>query len=515
MRLAPTLLGMTSAPAPQELAHKAVRGVAVTTLAQVLRLLIQIASVVILARLLTPRDYGLVAMVLAIVGVAELLRDMGLSPAAIRAPTLSRQERDNLFWLNTAAGAGLTVVVVVVAPLIAKVYDRPELTAIAWALAPTYFLSGLATQYRVDLTRRLRFGVLAAIDVACALIPLAIGIVAAVLGAQYWALVAQQLSSGVLACALLLAGCRWLPRAYRRDTPVGHFVRLGMSFVFGGLMSYLTRNADNVLVGHQFGAASLGAYTRSVQLVRTPLAQLQAPFGTVALPVLAGAGDDDERMMSGARRAQVALVYPILAGVTVLVVTAPAFVEIALGDSWAAAAPIMAWVAVSGGLACLTMPVLWVFAAKGLGRAITSYNAIATVIALCAMFLGLQWGAPGVAAGVAVAQLVALPLALWILRAEGRLAVGPLAFSASRVLALSLAAGALAAAVLRLADGVTSPVAQVLLAGAIVSAAFAAAAGVGAYRRDYKDIWVMVRLLRRRAEPSSDAEHADRRGPVL
>lgn len=506
---------MTSAPAPQELAHKAVRGVAVTSLAQVLRLLIQIASVVILARLLTPRDYGLVAMVLAIVGVAELLRDMGLSPAAIRAPTLSRQERDNLFWLNTAAGACLTALVVIVAPLIAQVYGRPELTAIAWALAPTFFLSGLATQYRVDLTRRLRFGVLAAIDLACAVVPLTIGIVAAALGAHYWALVAQQLSSGILACALLFAGCRWLPRAYHRGTPVGHFVRLGMSFVFGGLMSYVTRNADNVLVGHQFGPASLGAYTRSVQLVRTPLAQLQAPFGTVALPVLASAGDDDQRMMSGARRAQVALVYPILLGVTVIAVAAPAFVDIALGDSWAAAAPIMAWVAVSGGVACLTMPVLWVFAARGLGRAITSYNAIATVVALSAMAIGLQWGVSGVAAGVAVAQLIALPLALWILRVEGRLAVGPLAFSAARVLALSLAAGALAGVVLRLAaDGVTSPVPQVLLAGAVVSAAFAAAAGVGAYRRDYKDIWSMLRLIRRRAEPTSP-DQSGREGLVL
>jgi O-antigen/teichoic acid export membrane protein len=220
-------------------------------------------------------------------------------------------------------------------------------------------------------------------------------------------------------------------------------------------------------------------------------------------------------MMSGARRAQVALVYPILLGVTVIAVSAPAFVDIALGDSWAAAAPIMAWVAVSGGLACLTMPVLWVFAARGMGRAITSYNAIATIVALSAMVIGLHWGVSGVAAGVAVAQLIALPLALWILRAEGRLAVGPLAFSAARVLALSMAAGALAAVVLRLsADGVTSPVPQVLLAGAVVSAAFAAAAGVSAYRRDYKDIWSMLLLIRRRAEPTS-ADQSGRQGPVL
>lgn len=504
---------MTSAPAPQELAQKAVRGVAVTSVAQVLRLFIQIASVVILARLLTPRDYGLVAMVLAIVGVAELLRDMGLSPAAIRAPTLSREERDNLFWLNTAAGAGLTALVISVAPLVAEMYDNPELTAIAVALAPTFFLSGLATQYRVDLTRRLRFGVLAAIDLACSFVPLTIGIVAAALGAHYWALVAQQLSSGALTCALLFASCRWWPRAYHRHTPVGHFVRLGMSFVFGGLMSYVTRNADNVLIGHQFGPASLGVYTRSVQLVRTPLAQLQLPFGTVALPVLASAEDDDERMMSGARRAQLVLIYPILMGVTVVVVTAPAFVDIALGDSWTAAAPIMAWVAASGGLACLTMPVLWVFAARGLGRAITTYNAIATIVALCGMALGLQWGVSGVAAGVTVAQLLALPLALWILRVEGRLAVGAIAFSAARVLTLSLAAGAITAAVLRLAaDRVMSPVPQVLLAGAVVSAVFAAAAVVSAYRRDYRDIWMMLRLLRRRAEPASRSGRDD---PVL
>lgn len=489
---------MTSAPAPQGLGRRAVRGVAVTAGAQALRMVLQIASVVVLARLLTPDDYGLVAMVLAVVGIAELFRDLGLSPAAIRAETLSVKERDNLFWINTGLGASLGTVVAVAAPLVAMAYGRSELTAITLALAPTYLLSGFMTQYRVHLTRGLRFGALAAIDVVCAAVPLLIGVIAAYLGASYWALVIQQLSSGLLGCVLLVAACRWRPHRYDRGTPVEPFLRLGASFVFGGVMAYITRNADNVLIGHQFGASPLGLYTRSVQLVRTPLAQLQAPFGTVALPVLANAGDDDERMLSAAHRGQVALLYPVLALVAVLVSSSSAVVSIALGPQWSGAAPIMAWVALSGGLSCVTMPVLWMYAARGLGRAITRYNSIAAVLSLSAMVVGLRWGVEGVAAGVAVATAFTWPLALWFLKSEGRVPVSVLAWSGLRVVGLAALAGGCVVQV-RGWTSVGSPAAQLALACLIVGAVFLVAWVVPAFGRDYAHIRTMALHLRRRS----------------
>ena len=283
-----------------------------------------------LARLLTPQDYGLVAMVLAVIGVAEFLRDLGLGAAAVRAEHLSTHERDNLFWISSLLGLSFTVLTILSAPLIAAAYSRDELTLITMTLAPTFLLSGVCAQYRVDLLRRLRFASLAWIEVACAALGLGIGIGMALSGAGFWSLVVQQLATGVIALLLHAYACRWLPGAYDRSTSIMGFVRLGSAFMFGSVMAYISRNVDNVLIGHQFGASSLGLYTRSMQLVRTPLTQLQAPFATVALPVLVAAGVNDARLVSAARQGQLALAYPLMAVSAVVVASSSAMVELAL-----------------------------------------------------------------------------------------------------------------------------------------------------------------------------------------
>ena len=120
---------------------------------------------VVLARLLTPSDFGLVAMVTAVIGVAQLIRDFGLSLAAVRAPTLSREERDNLFWANFLMGLGCTIVIIVATPLIVAIYGQPRLTPIVLSLSIVFTFSGITTQYRANLSRELRFKALGLSDI--------------------------------------------------------------------------------------------------------------------------------------------------------------------------------------------------------------------------------------------------------------------------------------------------------------------------------------------------------------
>ena len=160
---------------------------------QGVRILVQIASVVVLSRLLTPRDYGLVAMVLAVVAVAEIFRDFGLSTAAIQAKVLTRAQQSNLWWLNAALGLGFGLVAIMAAPLVAALYDEPALTTLTAAMAGMFVLNGMGAQYRADLTRRLLFTRLAAATVLAPLLALGIAAYAAANGAGYWALVVQQL----------------------------------------------------------------------------------------------------------------------------------------------------------------------------------------------------------------------------------------------------------------------------------------------------------------------------------
>jgi O-antigen/teichoic acid export membrane protein len=465
------------------LGRKAVRGAAATGVSQLVRIALQIASVVTLARLLEPRDYGLVAMVLAVIGVADFLRDFGLGAAAVRAETLSQQERDNLFWLNTGLGLGFMTLIMLCAPLISAVYSRSELTLITIALAPSFLLSGLASQYRVDLLRRLKFGTLAWFDACSAGLALPIGIILAVAGAGYWALVAQQLTSGVITLTLLAVKCRWRPSAYDRSTPVSAFVRLGSAFVFGSLMAYVSRNADNVLIGQQFGAGTLGAYTRSVQLVRTPLTQIQSPFATVAVPVLVAAGANDRRLLEAASKGQTAMAYPIMATAAAVVAGAVPLVDLALGPQWRSVSDLIVWVAIGAAASSLATPAMWLFSVRGLGRAISGYNLTATVVTVLLLILGVQYGVEGVAAAAALAAILGWPLALVFARHYGHLPVSGLLVGGCRVVAIAVLAGVAGRQVVASFNTASSWL-QLAAAAITVALVFLAALPLPGYRQD-------------------------------
>ena len=147
------------------LADKAARGGGVTLAFQAVKFIVQTASLILLARLLTPEDFGIVAMVVAITGAADLIRDFGLSLAAVQAKQLSDAERTNLFWANTGIGFVCCVVVSAAAPLIVWIYDKPELLPIVFAVAGVFIVSGAATQFRAELMRSLRFTALSTTDV--------------------------------------------------------------------------------------------------------------------------------------------------------------------------------------------------------------------------------------------------------------------------------------------------------------------------------------------------------------
>ena len=212
---------------PADLGGIAARGTAVTLLTQGGRVLVQFGSVAVLARHLVPEEFGLVAMVAAVIGVAEVLRDFGLSMAAIQSPTLSEGERTNLFWANAVTGLACSVLAACAAPLVVKLYDEPELMRITLACSPLFFLNSLAAQFRAGLTRELRFKALGQSNLAAQVVAAGAAVALAASGAGVWALVAAMLVNSAVVGMLLavLAGRRpgWPQRtvSIRRSLPSG------------------------------------------------------------------------------------------------------------------------------------------------------------------------------------------------------------------------------------------------------------------------------------------------------
>ncbi|BDZ45924.1 oligosaccharide flippase family protein [Naasia aerilata] len=427
------------------LGDSAARGTGVTLLGQAVRVLLQFASTVILARLLTPEDFGLIAMVAAVIGISELIRDFGLSSAAIQAKNVTDDERTNLFWVNTGLGVLSSVVVILISPLIVLLYGEPRLVPIVAAMSTTFVFSGINTQFKADLTRSLRFGLLTGIETAGVVGGFVLGITGAILGWSYWAIVVQQVSTVAIACLLNVAASRWKPGLPKRSVSIRRFVKFGLGVLGTQTISYVTKNVDNVAIGAVWGASPLGLYDRAYQLLMTPLNQINAPMTRVALPILSRVHEQRDVFARYLQRSQLvgayltATVFAVAAGLSVPLVL------VLFGPKWTGVAPIFAALAVGGMLRAIAQISYWIYLATGrTGAQLRMFLAVRPFMILI-ILAGLPWGPFGVAIGSTVAYALHWVVSLWRVGVVTGVDTRPLFANAIRtIVTISIPCGVLA-----------------------------------------------------------------------
>ena len=217
----------TERGASHDLAARSARGGATRFAGQGAQFAFQIGATLILARLLTPGDFGLVAMVAVIVAFGTLLRDAGLSAAVVQSRTITRHQCAALFTVNILASVVLGVVICALGPAIARFFHRPELLWITVGLGVPLIIEGLATQHLALLRRNMMYSTLVLIQVGFQAAYFVGAVAAAAAGLGYWALVIGQ-ALGVLAVVTLtFFFCRWLPKQPRPGTEIGELLRLG------------------------------------------------------------------------------------------------------------------------------------------------------------------------------------------------------------------------------------------------------------------------------------------------
>lgn len=393
---------------------------------QSLKLLINLTSLVVLARLLTPSDYGLVAMVAAIVGIAELLRDMGLSTAAIQASTLNKAQRSNLWWLNTLLGTLAAGAVAVSAPAIAAFYGDSRLIPITWALSANLALAGATTQFRVDYVRSMRYGQLATIEVLAGILALVGAIYTALAGWGYWALVTQQLLNGILTLIVLCIGAGWLPGPYRRSEPVRPYLSFGLPVFASNILTYASQNLDSLLVGRFFGDSTLGHYNRGQQLVRMPMNQLRSPLNTVALRTLSQVHGSPDVYLRFVKKAQLAVIYPVGFAATLLAASADSVVPIVLGPGWDQVAMLVTFFVLGDAISTLASAGGWIYLSSGRSAALMRYTFLSTAVRIALILMALPFGLFAVASVYVVAAILLWPISLHLCGRAARMNTRPL-----------------------------------------------------------------------------------------
>lgn len=481
-------------PGDAGLGQRTARGAGQMVLGQVVKMVLQVGSVVVLARLLTPVDYGLIAIVLVVVGFGEIVRDFGLTTAAIQAKTLNVRQRNVLWWINTGIGSLLAIATFIAAPAVAALFDDLRLADICRWLALTFVINGMSAQYRADLNRKLRFAALVVTDVASQIVGIFIGVALALGGAAYWSLVAQQLSQAASALLIMVVIGHWAPGLPSRTEGVRPLIRYGIGMTGSQFVGYVMGNVDTYAISLSFGVGPLGLYNRAYQLVMRPLSQLRSPSTAVALPALSRLQDNPGRAGSYLTRGQLGLGYPVILGLGFLAGASAPIVSLILGTQWSTAAPVFAALCACGAFQVVSLVGYWVFLSRALTMKLFLFTLFSLGLKVVAVVVGVQFGLTGVAVALACAAGIEWPLGFLWLGTMTPLPVRILISGACRILACGLAVAAAAfAGSSTLSDH--SNLVQIMAALGFASATLCILFAAPWPRRDAKAVWSIARMV--------------------
>ncbi|MCW4384766.1 lipopolysaccharide biosynthesis protein [Salinibacterium sp. SYSU T00001] len=489
------------------LARQTSRGSIVTIAGQWSRTLLQLLSTVVLARLLAPDDFGLVAMVTAIVGVAELLREFGLGSAIVQASKIDERQWSSLYWLSALLGILFMGLAAASAPLVAAVYQDERLVLLTVALAPTVLINSLCMPLQARLQRELRFRSLATIEVVAMAVGVAASIAAALLGAGVWSLIVLN----AVTFTWRLISLSWAVRPHfgapRIERSVRPLMTIGGSVLGVQLLNYAARNLDNVVIGRALGAGVLGMYSRAYALLMLPINQLNGPLARVALPVLSRLRDEPERYRRYIRAALLVLAYASLPTFAIAAALSEPLVGLLLGEQWAEAAPIFSLLAIAGVAQALGNVSGWIYISLGRAHVQLVYFLITKPLVVASFVVGVLLG--GVHGLALLYGLVSLALLVpgFLVAIRGT-AVTPADVAAPVVRPLLLTPLCFGAAYLG-SVAITAPdIVELLVGGVCGLAPLALSLVLPAYRRDLRQLTDFIARARSRGDASPPPEGA-------
>ncbi len=440
-----------------DLGARTARGGAVTVVSHSLRFVVTIAATSVMARLLSPADYGLIGMVAFFTNFVAMFKDLGLSVATIQKSEVSNDQVSTLFWLNVAFSLGITVLTVILSPLIAWFYGDPRLMAITAVTAVGFVIGGLTVQHEALLRRQMRFFALVTVFFVATIAGYIVGIFMAWRGFSYWALVYSQLALLLTNTIGVWAVCRWRPSLPKRNSGVGSMVAFGRNFTGFSIINYFSRNLDNVLLGRFWGANELGLYNRAYQLMTLPIDQINEPITSVAIPALSRLNDAAERYRAAYLRMLEKIAMVTMPAVAFMMATSDWIVQIILGPQWTATSRIFLILGVTGMFQPIANTSGWLFLTQGRSRDMFHWGLISGPLTMGSILLGLPWGAVGVATSYALTRvLLTDQLLFWFVGRKGPVrqsdfykTIAPFAFASIAALAVAVT--------FRNAAGITSP----------------------------------------------------------
>lgn len=406
-----------SEEATGSLRRRSVRGGALTLVEQLTKLLLRTGTVIVLARLLSPADFGLIAMVLTVTNAGVMFKDAGLTDATLQSNSITHEQVSTLFWINVGVGLLIAVAIAGLGPAIAWFYDQPELVSISVALSTMFVFGGLTSQHQALLRRHLWFGRLAVVQIGAMLFTSSMAILAGYRGAGYWALVIMHVGLSFATAVGCWIALPWVPGRPRRGAGVRELVKFGLNVTGFNFLNYFSRNADNVLIGRFLGASALGFYSKAYSLMTFPISQIRTPIMGVGLPALSRLQNDQSRYRNYYERLLQTLVFVISPLTILLGVYAHEVVTLLLGDQWIPSADVFRILAFAAFVQVPNGTIGMVLLSSGNSHRLFRTGLAQSLITIFAFVVGISWGINGVALAYTVAVYATLvPMTLYALK---------------------------------------------------------------------------------------------------
>ena len=366
------------------------------------RRLMSVVTSIVLARLLSPTDFGLVAMAAVFVGFIELLRDMGTGAGIVQTSRPTDELLSSVFWLNVGLGVVATALLLSLAPLAAMLFRESRLTLVLQGLSISVLFAALSVVQTSLLTREMRFRRLAIVELTGSLAGGVLGIALALSGYAVWSLVWQSVCSVLLVSAGTCLVSRWRPRFVFQLSSLRSILGFSANLTGFNLLNYFVRNADSFLIGRYLGAQNLGLYDLAYRVMLYPLQLVSWALGRVLFPVYARMQTDHVRLGAAylkVTRAIALLVFPMMLG---LVAVAEPFVQTGFGAAWSSVTPLLLILGPLAAYQAIGTTVGYIYQATGRTDVLLRWGAGAGPLLVASFVVGLQWGLVGVAACYAI-----------------------------------------------------------------------------------------------------------------
>jgi len=368
----------------------------------------QFAVSVVLARLVAPADFGLLAMALFVTGLVETVAAFGSTEALVQKPDASPDDWSSVYWLGLLLSLAVALIVVALGPVAAAFYrDRrviPLLGVVAWVGV----LKAIGATQGAWLAKQMRFRTIAQVEWIGVVVGGAAGLAMAWTGWGVWSLVANSLVGLAVTGVLLHLTCPWRPRLVVRASSLRATLRFGLGMQGFGIVNYFNRRLDDALIGRYVGPTGLGYYSRAYQLMLYPVQNIAGVVGRVMFPALAEIGDDLPRLRAAYLRAVSAIATVTFPAMLGLLVTAPEVIGVLYGPHWLPTVTILQILCVVGMFQSTGTTVGWIYLARARTDLMLWWGTGAAVVICSSFLVGVRWGVMGVTLAYALAYALLL-----------------------------------------------------------------------------------------------------------